>query len=112
MVRSGDADALDLDDRWSATGPSTTAGMNDKTPTRITVPNSMLANVKLSVRSVPLVLGTPFFFASDPAIASGKTSGPNRFNKSTHPETMFHGGLLSARPSNPEPLFEDAEVNS
>ena len=86
--------------------------MNDRAPTRSTVPSSIPANVRLSVRSVPVVSGTRFFTASDPASASGSTSAGNRPSSRTTPVAMFQAGLLSASPSNPDPLFAAAEVNS
>ena len=59
-----------------------------------------------------MVCGTRFFWARNPAIASGSTSAGNRPSSRTMPVAMFQGGLLSARPSNPEPLLAAAEVNS
>ena len=39
--------------------------MNERAPTRTTVPSSIPANVRSSVRSVPEVSGTRFFAASE-----------------------------------------------
>src|SRR5947208_1147708 len=91
--------------RWSAIGPSTTAGRNDRAPTRSTVPRSIPANVRSSVRRVPLVWGTRFLAARDPAIASGRTIAGNRPSSRTTPVATFQAGVLSPSPSNPEPLL-------
>ena len=63
-------------------------------------------------RRVPVVCGTRFFAARNPARASGRTSAGNRPSSRTIPVATFHAGLLSPRPSNPEPLLAAAEVNS
>ena len=76
------------------------------------MPSSIAANVRSLVRSVPDVCGTRFFWARKPAIAIGSTSAGNRPSSRTIPVAMFQAGLLSARPSKPEPLLAEAEVNS
>ena len=60
----------------------------------------------------PTSVGTRFFSARKPAMAIGSTSAGNRPSKRTTPVAMFHAGLLSARPSKPDPLLAAAEVNS
>src|SRR5271165_6481717 len=98
--------------KLSATGPSTTAGMNERAPTRSTVPRSMKANVRLSVRKVPEEYGTRFFAARKPARAIGKTKAGNRPRSKTMPQATFQAGVLSPSPSKPDPLFAADEVNS
>src|SRR5262249_49656875 len=112
----------------SATGPSTAAGRNSSAPTRTIVPSSTKANVSVSVRLVPVVDGVGFFAARLPASASGAMIGTNRQINMTSPQAMSQCGAygaggdgfafeslkpqVSPSPSNPEPLFALAEVNS
>ena len=56
--------------------------------------------------------GARFFGARNPAIAIGSTSAGNRPSRRTTPVAMFQAGLLSDKPSNPDPLLAAAEVNS
>ncbi len=86
--------------------------MNERAPTRSTVPSSIAANVRSLVKSVPDVCGVRFFSARKPAMAIGSTSAGNRPSKRTTPVAMFQAGLLSDNPSKPEPLLAAAEVNS
>ena len=81
-------------------------------PINSTVPSNIPANVSVSVRRVPLVCGTRFFTARNPASAIGSTSAGNRPRSKTIPVATFQAGVLSPSPSNPEPLLAAAEVNS
>ena len=77
-----------------------------------TVPPITTPKSAVSVLSVPTVSGTSFFAKSEPQIASWKMIGMNRPISITSPQAMFHGTVLSPRPSKPEPLLADDEVNS
>jgi len=63
-----------------------------------------------SVFKVPEDSGMYFLFASRPTMATGPMIGINLANNMTMPADMFQKGLLSARPSNPLPLFAVEEV--
>ena len=64
------------------------------------------------MRSVPVVTGTGFFAASEPAIARGRMIGIYRASNITIPVAMFQGMLLLPRPAKPEPLLAAAYENS
>jgi len=76
------------------------------------VTRSFEPNVVSSTPSVPADWAAGRFPASDPAIASGNMIGMNRASSMTMPVATFHGGVLSPRPSKPEPLFALAELKS
>jgi hypothetical protein len=113
--------------KCSATGPSAAAGRKSNAPTRIMVPNKTHAKVNVSVRMVPTVKGVDFFFAKLPARAKGAIMGMKRLKSITRPVAMSSGwlsgaggeglssGLLnphvSPKPSKPEPLLAEDEVN-
>ncbi|MNE40735.1 hypothetical protein D3C80_1347730 [compost metagenome] len=73
---------------------------------------TIIPNVPVSVRRVPLPSGIYFFSASIPAIATGPIIGRKRPNSNTTPVAIFHQGVLSPSPSNPLPLLAVEEVNS
>jgi hypothetical protein len=91
------------------------------------IPNKTQAKVNVSVRIVPAVKGVGFFLARPAAKAMGAMIGTNRLKSITKPVAMSHGrlsgaggeglssGLLnpqvSPKPSKPEPLLAEAEVN-
>src|SRR5262245_47949686 len=92
------------------------------------VPRSTNPNVIVSVRSVPTVNGVGLLAASPAARAIGAMIGTKRDISMTSPhatsqwKAYLAGGdgfalasanpCVSARPSMPEPLFADADVNS
>lgn len=77
-----------------------------------TVANKITRNVELSVLNVPIVTGALFLDSSEPATAIKAIMEKYRPNNITKPVEMFQKGVLSPRPSNPEPLFAAEEVNS
>ncbi|MNY70540.1 hypothetical protein D3C86_2086960 [compost metagenome] len=68
--------------------------------------------VTVSVLKVPADSGIYLFSAKRPAMATGPIMGRNRLKSKINPVLIFHQILLSARPSNPEPLLAFAEVYS
>ena len=59
-----------------------------------------------------MVSGTRFLTARHPASARGRIMGGNLPMSSTMPVATFQAGVLSPRPSKPEPLLAQAELNS
>jgi len=53
-----------------------------------------------------------FLAASAPPMAKGAMIGMKRASSMTMPVAIFHGAVLSPRPSKPEPLLAAAELNS
>ena len=56
--------------KCSTTGPNANAGTKVNAPTKIMVPISSITNNGVCVGKVPTVVGTVFFAANEPAIAS------------------------------------------
>jgi len=61
--------------KYSAIGPSTSAGKNVRAPTTSIVPSQNAPNLAVSVRSVPGPGATVGFAASEPATAIMKMIG-------------------------------------
>src|SRR5450432_4674509 len=93
-------------------GPKASAGKKDNAATIMITANTMIPKVLVSVFSVPADSGTNFFFASMPAMAIGPIIGKKRDISMTRPQVIFQKGTPSPRPSKPEPLFAEEEVNS
>ena len=72
----------------------------------------MIIKVTLSVFSEPIDSFTFFFASRDPAIASCATMEKYLPKNIASPVVIFQNTLLSASPSNPEPLFAAEEANS
>ena len=70
----------------------------------------MNPKVNVSVFSVPEPSGMNFFSARHPAMAIGPIIGINLERRRTIPVEIFHQGVLSPRPSKPDPLFAEEEV--
>ena len=73
---------------------------------------TMMPNVAVSVFRVPALSGMYFLLASIPAIATGPMIGKNLLKIKTKAVVIFQNGLLSPRPSKPEPLLAADEVYS
>ena len=99
-------------EKYSAKGPSASAGKNDSAAIMMITERRTATNAGLSTFSVPELSGINFFEANDPAIASGPMMGINLPNSIHRPHRIFQNGVASPRPSNPEPLFAADEVNS
>ncbi|MNW64040.1 hypothetical protein D3C74_422850 [compost metagenome] len=65
----------------------------------------MAPNSLLSVRSVPVVTGVGALAFNEAATASNAIMDTYRPKNITAPVVTFQNTLLSAIPSNPEPLF-------
>ena len=74
--------------------------------------NSTVAKAGVSSFKVPEDSGTNFLAEREPAIAKGPIIGMNLANSITIPLAIFQKGVLSPRPSNPDPLLAEDEVNS
>ena len=98
--------------RYSAIGPSVKAGKKAKAAISTITPKVINPKVGVSVFKVPALSGMNFFWAKSPAIATGPMIGRNLARIKTNPVEIFHHGVLSPKPSNPDPLFAEAEVNS
>ena len=98
--------------KYSANGPSANAGKNDNAAMMAITAKTMTPKIVVSVFSVPALSGMYFLLANNPAIANGPIIGKNLLNNKTIPVEMFQNGLLSPKPSKPEPLLAALEVNS
>ena len=102
----------DYKEKYSARGPSANGGKYDRAVMIAITAKIMTPKVSVSVLRVPAPLGMYFLLPSKPAIANGPMMGRNRASNKEMPVVRFQNTLLSARPSNPLPLFAFAEVNS
>lgn len=68
--------------------------------------------VGLSSFKLALLSGLTLLLDIIPAIASGKNSGRYRPSSKAITQLIFHQGVLSPKPSKPEPLLAKAEVYS
>ena len=91
-------------------GPSARAGKNESAATIMITTNVISEKVNVSVFNVPALSGTYFFDASSPAMATCPMMGKKRPMIRTIPVEIFQNGVLSAKPSNPDPLFAAEEV--
>ena len=98
--------------KYSANGPSASAGKNDKAAIIAITAKVMIPKIEVSVFRVPALSGMYFLPANKPAIANGPMIGIKRLNSNTIPVVIFQNGLLSPKPSNPEPLLAALEVYS
>src|SRR5215469_10746392 len=71
----------------------------------ITVPTRRTTNRDPFVGSVPLVVGTAFFAAKLPAIASAGIMKRNRPTSMSRPIVRLYQGVLALIPANALPLF-------
>ncbi len=92
-------------EKYSAIGPSVSAGKNDSAAMMMITHNNTALNATLSTLSVPALSGMYFFDASEPAIANGPMIGMNLASNITKPHMIFQNGVLSLSPSKPDPLF-------
>ena len=99
--------------KYSAIGPKANAVKNDNA-TRIAITaKTIMPKVAVSAFSVPALSGMYFFFASNPAIATGPMIGKKRDNNITNPHVIFQNtDGVSPNPSKPLPLLADEEVYS
>jgi len=98
-------------EKYSANGPSTSAGKNERAATMTMTESNTATNAGLSTFRVPAVSGINFLDANEPAIANGPIIGINLPKIIEIPHRIFQNGVLSPRPSKPEPLFDAADVN-
>ena len=99
-------------DRCSAIGPKANAGKKVKAAKIYTINTRIIIKVTLSVRSVPTVSLTFFLANIDQAIASCAIIAIYLPKNIARPAVIFQNAVLSAKPSNPEPLFAAEEANS
>src|SRR5262249_14733681 len=93
-------------------GPSVKTGKNVNAPTiKMTLSNSK-TNRSPSVGNVPLVIGTYFFSASDPARARTGTIMKKRPIVMAVPNSVLYQGVLTLIPANADPLFPVADENA
>ena len=93
-------------------GPNVKAGKNAKAAIIRMTAKTIKPKVEVSVFKVPADSGMYFLLAKIPAMATGPMIGKKRLNISTMPVEIFHHGVLSPKPSKPEPLFAAEEVYS
>lgn len=93
-------------------GPSARPGKKESAATIAITANTIIPNVLVSVFSVPALSGINFFLARIPAMATGPMIGRKRESNITVPQVIFQNGTPSPKPSKPEPLLADEEVNS
>src|SRR6476646_12181838 len=98
--------------KYSAMGPSVSAGKNDRAVMMMMTAKVMMPNVNESVRSVPADSGMYFLLANSPTMAKGPMMGKYLAMIMAKPVVTFQKTLLSPRPSNPLPLLAVAEVYS
>src|SRR6476661_3405456 len=98
--------------KYSARGPSVSAGKNDRAVMMRMTAKVMTPNVHESVLSVPADSGMYFLLAKRPTMATGPIMGKYRAMIKAKPVVTFQKTLLSPRPSNPLPLFAVEEVYS
>ena len=98
--------------KYSAKGPSAKAGKNDKAAIIAITAKTIIPKIEVSVFKVPALSGIYFLLASNPAIANGPIIGMKRLKSNTIPVVIFQNGLLSPKPSKPEPLLAALEVYS
>src|SRR5579872_3091909 len=98
--------------KYSAIGPNERAGKKDNAATIRITDSTIIPKVPVSVFRVPALSGMYFFLARMPAMATGPMIGRKRDNSITVPQAIFQKGVLSPRPSKPDPLLADEEVNS
>jgi len=93
-------------------GPKTKTGMNCKRVSMTTMAISVKANVGVSTFRLPALSGTCRLTARRAAISKGIISAGKRPASSAILQLIFHQTVLSASPSNPEPLLAKAETYS
>ena len=94
-------------------GPKVNAGKNANAATINITAKVINPKVPVSVFNVPALSGMNFFFANNPAIATGPIIGKNLDNNITKPQVIFQKtDGVSPKPSKPLPLFAAEEVYS
>lgn len=99
-------------EKYSAKGPSVNAGKKDNAAMMIMTDSNTATNAGLSTFKVPALSGMYFLEARDPAMAIGPMIGMNLPKSIARPHKIFQKGVASPRPSKPEPLLAEADVNS
>ena len=86
-------------------GPRARAGINVSAPTMSTTEQRNPMNSGVCVGSVPALVGTIFFFASEPAMPRTGTISQNRLIHITTPPSQLWNGTFALNPANAEPLL-------
>ena len=98
--------------KYSAIGPSDSAGKKLRAPTSSTTNIRRNTNIPLLVDRVPAVTATFFFFAILPAMRSMVTRGKNLAPSITRPMETLRKGVLALKPAKAEPLLPPPEEDA
>ena len=95
--------------KCSTTGPRVSTGRKFRAPTNNIVPSNSMMNVPPDTGKVPVLAGTSFFCASDPAMAMMGTIIRKRPKSMAMPRVVLYQGVLALRPAKALPLLPTAD---